>query len=377
MRGSRTLFWYLLREVIAYAALGFAVFASILLVQNVLRRLGDLAAVGLTASDTLTLLGCLFPMLAAYAVPVAFLFGVLVALGRLSVDHEIVALRACGIGLGGLLKPVLALAVAFSLGSAVLIGEAAPRAKMRLREVLQDVASRGALIDPGRFRRLGKTRVFFVESRDRENRLEKIFLDDRTNPEHPTRLFAEKGRFGFDRERSKIVLKLENGEIHAEPELDAGGELRTRRISFHSFDYEIDAEAVFGTRRDMRPYFLTTGELFEAVRLANAGPLPAEYPERDPDAYRIQLHRRLALPLAPLVFALIGVALGIRPTRGARSWGTLLCVAIAFAYYVLLAVGHFLAEESLAPPALALWLPNLVLGTLALGLLRRAARGAS
>jgi lipopolysaccharide export LptBFGC system permease protein LptF len=95
---------------------------------------------------------------------------------------------------------------------------------------------------------------------------------------------------------------------------------------------------------------------------------------KTPERYEIQYHRRLALPFAPLLFALLGVALGIRRSRGARSWGMLLCIALVFAYYALLSFGTFLAERDTLGAGLALWLPNLVFGATAIPLLLRARR---
>jgi lipopolysaccharide export LptBFGC system permease protein LptF len=61
--------------------------------------------------------------------------------------------------------------------------------------------------------------------------------------------------------------------------------------------------------------------------------------------------------------------------RGARSAGALTCVAVAFAYYVLLSLAEFLAEDTAVPPVIALWLPNVVFVAVAIPLLRSANRG--
>ncbi|MEN8185290.1 MAG: LptF/LptG family permease, partial [Myxococcota bacterium] len=79
MRASRILWRYILGEILSYAAIGFLAVAAILVSQNLLRRLDELASVGFAASDLLAVLACVFGMLASYTVPVAFLFGTLVA----------------------------------------------------------------------------------------------------------------------------------------------------------------------------------------------------------------------------------------------------------------------------------------------------------
>jgi lipopolysaccharide export LptBFGC system permease protein LptF len=90
--------------------------------------------------------------------------------------------------------------------------------------------------------------------------------------------------------------------------------------------------------------------------------------EHTPEPYQLQMHRRFALPVAPIVFALVGVPLGQRRVRGARSFGAMLCVALAFAYYMLLSFAEFLGTDAGVPPAAAMWLPNVVFLALAIPL---------
>src|SRR5215471_5882712 len=94
MRVARTLSRSIAAELLAFAGIGFFGFVAILLVQNVAVRLGELVAVGITFTDTRAVLGCLFGMVAPYAVPVGFLFGTLAVIGRLSADAEVTAMRS-------------------------------------------------------------------------------------------------------------------------------------------------------------------------------------------------------------------------------------------------------------------------------------------
>ena len=67
----------------------------------------------------------------------------------------------------------------------------------------------------------------------------------------------------------------------------------------------------------------------------------------------------------------MGVPLAMRRTRGAHSYGMLVCVALVFAYYTVLSLGEYAGEQGLLPPSLALWLPNLAFAVVAFPLLRR------
>lgn len=372
MRFPRILSAYLLREVLQYALLGFLVFATVIVTQNLLRRLDELVAVGFVASDLFAVLKHLTPMLAAYAVPVAFLFGVLLAVGRLSGDSEVTAMRACGLGMRELVMPVLALGALVSVASAALLVHVEPRARRELRAALRTVASRGAILEPGRFRALGE-RVLFVRERDASNSLAGIMISDRTNPERPFLVFAESGRFVFDEDASAVHLQLENGAVHLEP--GRSDDEAYHRISFRNLDYSFDASALLAEDpRTMRPSEMSFAELRAVLARADAGETLDDLKEQDPEAYRVQLHRRLALPFAPLLFGLVGVPLGLRRARGARSYGALLCAGLVFGYYALLSLGQFLGEAGVLPTLPALWLPNVAFAATGLLLLHRARR---
>lgn len=366
MRVARTLSRSIAAEVLAFTGIGFFAFVAILLVQNVAQRLEDLVAVGTTFRDTSAVLACLFGMAAPYAVPVGFLFGTLAAVGRISADGEVTAMRACGLGVGALFAPVLALALAASLVTAAGMIRFEPSARRHLRAVLADVASRGAILEPGRFRSIGP-RVVYVQSRDRENRLKRILVADRSNPERPFLIFAESGRFSFDAESMRMRLELERGDVH----LESRNLASHRRIAFERFDYSIDAAALFERVRTTRPSEMDFYQLME--RIAGRGdPAGSIW---NPAQYQAHYHRRLAIPFAPFVFAALAVPLGMRRSRAARSSGVLVCAALVAAYYLLLSFGQYVGETGAAPAALALWLPNLLFGLASIPLLRRAQRG--
>jgi lipopolysaccharide export system permease protein len=370
MRVSRTLTASIAGEIALYAGIGFLGFVVIMLAQNLAQRLPALVAVGFAWGDVLGLVRSLMPLVAAYSVPVGFLFGVLAAVARLSADAELTAMRACGLGLANVLGPAVALGVLVSAATGVLMVHGEPAARREMRAVLAQVASRGGLLEPGRFRAIGP-RVVYVQARDRDHALRRILVADRSDPQRPFLVFAERGRFSFDPATTTIRLELERGDVHFE---SADGD-RYQRIVFDHFDYAIDAGALFERAGGTRPREMTFAELRQTVAAADRGRLAARAGGRDPNDFRAQLHRRLALPFAPLLFAALGVALGARRTRSARSWGFLACAALAAAYYTILTFGEFLGESGRLPSALALWLPNLAFALAAATLLWRGRRG--
>ncbi len=371
MRLPRILCFYLLREILIYGVLGFTAVCTVMVSQNLLRSLDEILSVGSSALELVAVIGVMVPMLASYAVPVSFLFGVTVAVGRLTSDSEITAMRSCGMGLGSLLAPVLLLGALVSVFTAHLMIQVEHRVRRELSARILQVAARGGFLEPGRFHALGPRVVYVAGRRDQE--LDEVLVFDREDPKQPFLIVAESGRFSVDSDDGRINLRLLKGDIHLEPQ--SANDERYRRISFGAFDYTFDASTVLtDLRGHLRPSEMSIRELRAVLARARKGDPLRDLRSRNPSRYLEQIHWRFALPVAPLLFALIGVPLGLSRARGARSWGVLLGLALAFSYYLLLSFGQFLAREGLVPIPVGLWLPNAIFALVGVLLVRATRR---
>ena len=371
MRISRTASAYLVRQVLGWSAIGLAAITLVFVSQNLVRMLDKLLLIGVDAADVATIVQCIVLTLLAYIVPIAFLFGVMVAIGRMAGDAEILALRACGFGLREIILPVFALAVAISGLTAWLLIDVEPRARRELREAVIAMTTHGTMIEQGEFKRVGE-RVVYVRSRDAEDRLEGILISDRTNPERPFMIFAESGVFGWDAEEGKASFRLRNGDIHLEPTDAKDSEYR--RIAFDDFEYSFPVKNLIELETaQLRPKDMTIVELRATLARLEAGE-GVLHASRDPIEYRLQIQRRYSLPAAPMLFALVGVPLAARRTRSGRSRGVLLCAGLVGAYYGVLTFSQYLALAGTLPAGIALWIPNVLCAVVAVLLLERARR---
>jgi lipopolysaccharide export system permease protein len=373
MRIPLRLWRLVLRDVCVYAGIGLLALGGVFVLQNFLRQLEDLIGLGVQLGDALALFAAVALFLSGYLLPLALLFGVLVALGQLAANSEIRAARSLGISLAQIAAPVFALAIAASATTAVLLGKTEPEARQRLVEVAAQIAGRGGLIQPGVLSPLDRAgeRLVLVDSRDEFGRLHGVFVSDRTDREHPFVVTAREGEFALDAATRTAHLRLRDGEIQLESAVR--DDARSQRIAFRGLDYAFDVSAVKLLSKKFRPREMSDTALRAAIARIDAGTESATG-SREPSRahYEIQLHRRAALPLAPLVFAALGVPLALGQARSGRSRGALVCAGIAIAYYVALSAVEYLAKQALLPTAVALWLPNAAFGALALSALARA-----
>jgi lipopolysaccharide export LptBFGC system permease protein LptF len=93
--------------------------------------------------------------------------------------------------------------------------------------------------------------------------------------------------------------------------------------------------------------------------------------------YYVERHKRFALPMAALVFVLVGFPLGIRSHRGGRAVALASSFVIVVAYYILFTSLEGMAISRRLPAALAIWLPNLLFSALGMMLLRSTSVGVS
>ncbi len=368
MRGSRTLAWSLAREIIQYTLVGFVAACVVLLSQNLLRRMDELTAVGFSWADLGVVLRCLFPMLAAYTIPIALLFGTVFAIRRRVSDSEVLAMRACGLGVRTLVVPAIVIGTLVTGVTAWLLIAVEHEARRELASLFNAAAARGSILKAGQFQGFGNL-VIYVAERHRDNRLERVMISDRSS-DTPFLIFAEEGRLNLDEGSGFLHLQLEEGEMHMLPDdLQAD---RYRRLFFHNFDYSFNVTSLLTDGAPVRPKQMTLAELRAVVARGRGGDPLQELKKREPVVYELEIHRRLALPLAPLLFAIAAVPLALMRLRSSRAWGVAASSTVAFLFYAALTLMQYLSSEGWLPPAVALWVPNLLLLAVSVQLLRSA-----
>ena len=399
MKVPRILFLYVAREVVLYMAVGLVGVSLIFVGQNLLRYLGDFLRIGVAFSDVLMVLRAVVVVIMTYTIPIGFLFGVLAGVGRMAGDSEIMAFRTNGIGIRTVLVPVLVLSVLVSAVTAYLAIEVEHRTKRQLRDRLVSMTTSGRMIQPQRFMRI-EDRMIYVESRDRDDRLEGVFISDRSVKHRPLLIFAEHGTFSYEPDLGQVQLRLENGAIHVEPEnratdvapngvnenegrtkklapanAAAGQDEGYRKISFQTFDYafEVDASMRAGLGR-VRPKDMTMAELKSIIAKGRAGQRRSMLDRYGLREFEVQLQRRFALPMAPIVFALVAVPLSLRRLKGVSSGGAIVCGVLCLIYYCTVMFFQYLAIQGVLPVILAVWFPNVGLGAVGVALLLRARR---
>ncbi|HEX5855630.1 MAG TPA: LptF/LptG family permease, partial [Thermoanaerobaculia bacterium] len=282
-----------------------------------------------------------------------------------SADSELTALRASGIDLLILYRPIALLALAIGAATLALMLAVVPRTNhllyaMKLRLSSFAFAQR---IQPGVFSpEIAGLRVYTEGASSDRRELNGLIISDRSGADGKRLTFARRGWLELEESTGRLWLRVEDAERH---HVDDDG----RRYDVTSFSGRMvlqdNGPALGVTEKQIREQ--TLRELLERATARTRRP-------EDRRLALTEVHKKFALPAACLVFGLIGLPLGMVNRRGGRAAGFAVSVAIVLLYYALLATGEARAIEGRMSPALAMWLPNILLlafGVFALVRVRR------
>ena len=361
---------YVVREIIPPFLIALLVFTFILIIPFIIELAEQMIAKGVPGGTILQLTITLLPQALALTIPMALLIGLLVGLGRLSADREVVVMMACGISPYRLLQPVLVFAVVcWGLTSWVML-KAMPDGNQKYREMVQEIAMNRA---EGEVR----SRVFYEDFPNMVLYVREVPLDgkgwidvlaaDTKNASQPVLYLARRGRMAIDREARTIHMVLEDGTRHT-TKLDDPAAYEVAK--FESTIIALDPESAFPRSGPQR------GEREMAIEdlAALAGQL--QVTGQSPHNPIMEIHKKFSVPIACFVFALLGVALGTSNRKDGKLAAVVLGIGVIFAYYVLLFTAQSLTKGFWIPAWFAMWIPDLVLGAAGVFLLVRRARSA-
>ena len=357
---------YVLREVFPSFILGIGVFTFVILLNEILRFAQRIVSQSASLADTLSILLHLLPSVLCLTIPMGFLLGVLIALGRLAADSEIVAMRASGVSLYRLLTPILVAATIAWGASSYLIIKVLPDSNQQVRQLFFKIltSQAGTEVRPRVFYdRLFPNLMFLVlDTPPGVGYWENVILADLSEPQSPRVTFAGKGQLLIDAEERTATFYLQDAELHqvshrkpAEYQRQVSKEIFLP-LPTHTFFPPEDINVPRGARE------LSLSQLRQT------------HAETGLPIYLTEIHKKFSIPFACFVFGVLGLALGISNRRDGRSWGFIVSLAVIFTYYIIIDVGENMATTGRLSPFLGMWTPNILLGGAAIALLIRAAR---
>tara|TARA_B110000285_G_scaffold11879_1_gene11809 strand:+ start:195 stop:1340 length:1146 start_codon:yes stop_codon:yes gene_type:complete len=373
---------HVLKEVLVSTALAMGLFVFVLLLGNAMRDIAELVAAGkLDFMVFLKLMGLLIPYVAAYALPLGVLTGTLMALGRLSSQQEITAMKSAGISLYQIASPVFVISFIGMIAGVVVNLHYAPQSRLAYKHLMVSAISENPIgfIEERRFIREFPGYVIYMG--DRDGPVMKDFWIWELDDEKRVKLFlrAKEGEINFDKTNNALVLTLRDGT--AEQRDDSGSEGLAdepmRSLFFGELPIELPMGKIFGekSQRQARIKEMTFSQLMVKRDLALAE--EAEAVEGiSKNRMKVQMHMQKSFAMAFSVFslAIFGVPLAIQVGRKESYANLAIALIIAMTYYFLIIAVSWLEGARALRPDLLIWLPNIIFQAVGFYLIQRANR---
>ncbi|MDB6094315.1 MAG: permease YjgP/YjgQ family protein [Verrucomicrobia bacterium] len=371
---------YIFRSVLFTCLAAVGVFTFIVLVPNVLR---DTLVYVLSGQLSLVMFVRLVLTLTPYAVtlalPMGLLTGILLTLGRLSADNEIIAMRSVGLSLARLGRPILLLAALCAAAALYCNFEAMPRARVDYERKFAAAVAANPLriIVPKTFITRFSNCVIYVNEKEgsvmKDVWLWKLDSQKRVR----TLIHAESGYVEYDETAFELIVTLTQARVEnrdekrpesfvESPNVATFGKIEAARLP-------LDGYFGHGGVRVKQEWF-TLGQLeAERTRLAAITPPPEQAKQFGRDRMKVELiyQDKINTALAVFSFALIGIPLGIKVSRRETSANFGVALLIIFSYYLLTMAVKALDRHPEYRPDLLLWVPNLILIGFGVWLFRR------
>lgn len=416
---------YILKEHIGPLIFSLATIVFVFILNLAFRDLGRLLGKGISAHIIIEFFLLNMAWMAALAIPMAVLVATLMAFGRLSQDNEITALKASGIHLYRLIAPVFIASVFLAFGMERFNNIVLPDFNHRVTQLYTDISKKRptATIEPNVFFNDIDGYALLVHKTDKE-KLEGIILNDNTDPEFSKTIIAEKGTLHFSEEEERMVLLLENGEIHEVENADLENYRRgqferqmfsipmdniklERSDSQHRGDREKSVammrEDIAKNQQSIREKkqqiqdrvalhfqkvfpascWMDSGDTTALTNFSTQGRRGFQESRREVQSlvYQIQgekssirgyrqainrslveIHKKYSIPVACMVFVLIGAPLGILARHGGLATGGGLSMIFFLIYWAFLIGGEQLGDRGFVGPIVAMWAPNILVG---------------
>ena len=386
---------YVMGELMGPLVFGWTLFIVLFVFSVNHFKLAQLAARGASLDVVSEMLGLRVVLASVYCLPMAMLLSGLLAFGRLSGDSEVVAMQASGVPNLRIIRNAFLLGFLLSVAGIAINEYLIPPAGRRL-DALEDKVKKdlkGKILDD-----LADTKAFVVQDYE-GGKLSRVIIAKKFEAAEPPRPALMRGVTYMQYEKGQVQMLVEadraewvgDDKTHAGRQwwrfIDAKTQMMSQVTRGQKWVWESNDMKFYMnkpvqqvqqeqkgademTYRELRTYL-------QHIRQQGPGAWAGNKVEKQRRVVReleVDLERKLAVPFAALVFALIGAPLGIRKQRSTAGVGIGLSILIIIAYYIGMSFLSVLGQNGQLTPLQAAWGCNAAGLLVGMGLVWRSSR---
>lgn len=346
---------YIFQEVVLAFLFAICAFTAVFIGSGTLFRIAKyITDYGASISSVVKIFVYGLPNIIMWTFPMSMLLATLLTFGKLSSSSEITAMKSCGISFSRIAAPAIFLGVIVTIVAILFNEHVVPWANTAYNNVVYyeiqgntELKSQDHIIvkelSGDRMERLIYAREYNAQDEILEGVTMQVFDDD--------------GKVAHVENATYAEWRDEKWIMHDGMIYDLTDEQRTHTMKFDQQILPINASPRQIVREQKKTEELTMSELKAQIAI-----MKSQY--ADTSKLETELYQRITVPMASLIFALIGVPLGLQPTRTPSSVGFALSVVIIFLYYAVMTLSNAIGRSGALPPIYAVWIPN-VIGLLA------------
>lgn len=362
---------YIFKEMIGPFFVNMVFFTFVFLMTKILDITKLIVNYKMSLVSVFLILIYSLPRFLSFVIPMSVMMAVLLTFLRLSNDNELEALKAGGISIYGLMPPVLVFCVLGMILSGFVTIYGMPWGTISLRELTLKVAAShiNAGLKERTFNDRFKDVMLYVNKIDlKKKSLIDVFIEDKRSKDIVSTIVAPRGKLIGDPDKLLFRLQLYDGVINQVNLEDRSA----HSIQFDTYDVNLNLNKFLKTSK--------SGPKDEdEMSLADFRQYLKTASKKDEQYYRtlIEFHKKFSFPVACLALGILAVPLGIQSKSSKRSTGLGLGLIFFLIYYLMFSAGSVFGEAGDYPPAIGMWVPNIVMGGLGLFLLVQTANDRS
>ena len=341
---------YILRQLLEIFILGVIIFTSIIFASETFTQLiKQITQFGIPFNIAIMMVVLNLPQVFVMTIPISTLFATVMTVNRLSLNSEITVLRACGIGISRIARPIFVFAIFMTI-IRFLINEFIVPATSNQAKYLAVYSLQRKHVPDGRMN-------FTLNENDKEGRLKRLFYVQKCEDKTLNNVTV----VDLSNENTVQIIQAKVGKTADSGWIFDGGVIYTLSSTEKVLNTTLFESSTINFGLENMESFVKESasqyNFFKLMKYIRKNRKNPDFIEKLKLEYQVQLHDKIALPATTFALALVGIPLAITPPRVRYNRGFLFSVMIIFVYYVIRAFSLNLGETKAISPFFAAWLP--------------------
>lgn len=345
---------YILKQLLEVFLMGVIIFTSIIFASETFTQLiKQITLYGIPFNIAFMMIILNLPQVFVMTIPISTLFATVMTVNRLSLNSEVTVLKACGISISRIAKPIFAFAIVMTFVSFFISEVIVPATSMTSKH-LAIYSLQKKHVPEGRMN-------FTIKDADKNNVLKRLIYIE----ECKDKTLNNVTLIDLSDKDAIQIVQAKTGRTGALGWIFNGGVIYTISRTGKVFNTSLfdDSTVSFGIENADGLVKETASQynFFKLLKYINKNKINKEFVEKLKVKYQVDLYDKIALPVTTIALTLVGIPLAITPPRVRYNRGFLFSVVIIFVYYLIRAFSLNLGETKAVSPFMAAWLPVIVI----------------